>query len=88
MVQTLQLNLYVKPDASSDELVGYHGNAIKVRLQAPPTKGQANKALKAFLAKKFSVKPKSVVIISGEHSNNKTVHIDRPSKTLETVLAE
>ena len=53
-----------------------HGDAIKVRLSAPPVDGAANEALVIFLAHIFAVPRRSVRILAGETSRSKVVEID------------
>jgi uncharacterized protein (TIGR00251 family) len=74
-------SVYVQPRASKNEIVGQHGDAIKVRLTAPPVDGAANEALIAFLAKEARVSKSAVRIVSGETSRRKVVEIitDDPS---------
>ena len=57
---SVTLALYVQPGAKKTEFVGLHGEAMKVRLAAPPVDGKANRALCAFLAD-FCGVPKSAV---------------------------
>lgn len=73
--QDLVLNLHIQPNAARTELVGLHGDAIKIRLHAPPVDGQANKELCRFLAEIFAVKLQAVVLLSGETSRAKRVQI-------------
>ena len=51
----IRLRLHIQPRASRSELAGRHGNAIKVRLTAPPVDGAANEALLRFLASRLEV---------------------------------
>ena len=66
----------VQPRASSNEIVGLHGDAMKIRLTAPPVDGAANEELVAFLSKVFVVGRKSVTILAGESSRSKIVEIE------------
>lgn len=63
----------VVPRASKNEIAGRVGDAIKVRLTAPPVDGKANQALVAFLAQKLGVRKNQVEIVAGETSRNKVV---------------
>lgn len=63
----------VVPRASKNEVAGQVGEAIKVRLAAPPVEGKANEALIAFLAEKLGVRKSQVEIVAGETSQNKMV---------------
>jgi len=66
----------VQPRASRDEVSGVHGDALKIRLAAPPVDGAANDALVNFLAAVFAVPRRAVRILAGESSRSKLVEID------------
>jgi uncharacterized protein (TIGR00251 family) len=66
----------VQPRASNNEIAGVHGDALKIRLTAPPVDGAANEELVAFLSKFFVVGRKSVRILAGESSRSKIVEIE------------
>jgi uncharacterized protein (TIGR00251 family) len=63
----------VQPSASKTAVLGTHDGALKISLAAPPVDGKANKALRAFIAKKLSISKSSVSLVSGEKSKNKTL---------------
>jgi uncharacterized protein len=65
----------VQPRASRNELVGMHGDALKIRLTAPPVDGAANDKLVIFLSELFAVGRNSVMIVGGETSRLKTIEI-------------
>lgn len=66
----------MQPKASKNEIVGLHGDAIKIRLTSPPVDGKANKALVSFLAKTLQVSKSQVTLHSGLQNRNKVVQID------------
>ena len=66
----------VQPRASNNQVAGVHGDALKVRLTAPPIEGAANEELVDFLADIFVVRRQSVRILSGESSRSKIVEIE------------
>jgi uncharacterized protein (TIGR00251 family) len=66
----------VQPRASRTEVAGTHGEAVKIRLAAPPVEGAANTALAAFLAKQLGVSKSAVRIVKGERGRNKVVEVD------------
>lgn len=67
--------VHVQPRASRSEIAGVHGEAVKVRLTAPPVDGAANAALVAFLAEVFCVTRNAVRVVAGEKSRSKVVEI-------------
>ena len=69
------LNLHIQPGAKKTEVVGLHGDALKIRLAAPPVDGKANEALLAFIAAKFGVGKTAVALVSGQTSRTKRVRI-------------
>jgi len=46
----------VQPGTGKNEIVGVQGDTLKIKINAPPVKGKANKALVEFLAGKLGVK--------------------------------
>ena len=67
------LNLRIVPRAAKNAIQGEHGDALKVRLCAPPVDGAANAALVEFLAEAFSLPRARVQLLSGQTSRNKRV---------------
>jgi hypothetical protein len=67
------LSVHVQPKASKTEYAGLHGGALKFRVAAPPVEGAANEALCAYLAERFGLPKKAVVIQSGHASRKKRV---------------
>ena len=69
------LRLHIQPGAKKTEVVGLHGEALKIRLAAPPVDGKANTCLIGFLADRLGVAKASVSLVSGESSRAKRVRI-------------
>jgi len=69
------LDLHIQPGAKKTEVAGLHGDALKIRLAAPPVDGKANEALIRFLADKVGCSKAAVGIVSGETSRSKRVRI-------------
>lgn len=57
-------------------MAGVYGDAIRIRLTAPPVDGAANEKLVDFLADVFSVARRGVTILAGETSRSKIVEIE------------
>jgi uncharacterized protein (TIGR00251 family) len=72
----VRLKIRVQPRATRTTLAGAHGDALKVRLAAPPVDGKANDALIAFLAETLDVPRRAVRIVAGATSRDKTVEVD------------
>jgi len=67
--------VHVTPRARKDEIGGAHGDAIKVRITAPPVEGAANAHLIKFLAEVLGVPARQVSIVAGETSRRKVVSV-------------
>jgi uncharacterized protein (TIGR00251 family) len=63
----------VVPRASKNEISGRHGEAVKIRLTAPPVEGAANEALAGFLSDILEVRRNQIEILSGHASRDKIV---------------
>jgi hypothetical protein len=73
----LTFNIYVQPRSSRNQVVGLHGNALKVKITAPPVEGAANKMCVAVLAKTLKVPKSAIEIVSGQTSKTKRVQVWR-----------
>jgi uncharacterized protein (TIGR00251 family) len=73
---SVRFTVRVQPRASRNEIVGLHGDALKVRLSAPPVGGAANAALVELLAAALAVSRASVRVVAGATSRSKLVEID------------
>lgn len=69
------LKVHLTPKASKEGLAGLYGDALKVKVKAPPVDGKANKALVKFLAGRLDISSSRVEIIAGQTSRSKTVRI-------------
>ena len=74
----LVLALHVQPGAARTEVAGTHGDALKIRLAAPPVDGKANAELLRFLADAFAVPLRQVTLVRSETARRKTVRVDAP----------
>ncbi len=72
----VRLRVQVQPRASRTELAGQHGDALKVRVAAPPVDGAANEALVRFLAERLGVARAAVTVAAGGGSRSKVLRIE------------
>ena len=70
------LRFHVVPNAKVDQVVGAHGNAIKIKLRAPAVEGKANEALRNFLAERLKISARSIVFEYGQKSREKVIRIE------------
>jgi uncharacterized protein (TIGR00251 family) len=75
----LTLTLHIQPGAKKTEVAGEHGDALKIRLAAPPVDGKANAALLAFIAERLGVPKSAVTLKSGQASRRKVVEVEGAS---------
>lgn len=71
----VRLSIRVQPRASANAVAGIHGDALRVRLTAPPVEGAANAALVDFLAKCLGITRRDVTIVAGSSSRSKIVEL-------------
>lgn len=67
------VNVRVIPRASKNQIQGVMGDALKIRLQAPPVDGKANDALVRFLADTLELPVRNISLLSGETGRNKRI---------------
>jgi uncharacterized protein (TIGR00251 family) len=82
----LTLTLHIQPGAKRTEIAGLHGDALKIRIAAPPVEGAANAALLDFLKKAFAVPAASITLKHGASGRHKVVEISGSAVAPESLL--
>ncbi len=70
------LDLKIVPNAPRNEVAGWLGEALKIKVHAPALEGRANDELCEFLADKLKLPRRAVTLLRGEKSRQKTVRLD------------
>jgi uncharacterized protein (TIGR00251 family) len=86
--EIITLTLHVQPGAKRSEISGLHGDALKLKLAAPPIDGRANEALLKYLAVFFKVPLRQVELKQGAQSRHKVVAITGSSLDPESLLTK
>jgi uncharacterized protein (TIGR00251 family) len=84
----LTLTLHVQPGAKRTEVAGLHGEALKIRLAAPPIEGRANEALLKFVAESFDVPLRQVELKQGGQSRHKVLAVTGSRVSPERLLQD
>lgn len=80
------LSVRVVPRAAKDGIQGLMGDALKVRIMAPPAEGKANAYLVKFLAQYWKIPRAKIELLSGETGRNKRLRIANPPDELRKEL--
>src|SRR5262249_57968239 len=67
------LAVHVQPGAKNTAVAGPHGDALKIRIAAPPVDGRANAVLEEFIAAALGVPERCVSVVKGAATRRKTV---------------
>ncbi len=70
------LTLRIVPNAKKTEVIGSYGDALKIKLHAPPVEGKANAALLEYLSEALKLPRNAITLLAGEKSRNKRVQIE------------
>lgn len=68
----------VQPRSSKNEIKGLYGDALKIKITAPPVDGAANAMCINYLAKCLKTPKSSIEIVSGHAGRNKQVRVRYP----------
>lgn len=69
----VRIRLRVQPRARRTEVAGLHGEAVKLRIQAPPVDGKANEEVVRFLAQRLGVPRSQLELVAGLSGRSKVV---------------
>lgn len=71
----VEIAIRAQPRASRSEVAGPYGDALRVRIAAPPVDGAANDELVELLADTLGVRTSAVELVRGHGGRNKTVRV-------------
>lgn len=83
---SITLTLHIQPGAKRSAVSGLHGDALKIRLAAPPIEGRANEALLRFIADSFDVPLRQIELLRGTQSRHKMVRVEGSKIEPESLL--
>lgn len=84
----ITLTLHIQPGAKKTEFAGLHGDALKIRLAAPPVDGKANEALLRFIADALKLPRAAISLKSGQTSRRKVLEVSGSRMTaIEALLS-
>ena len=86
--QGIVFKVFVQPRSSINTITGFYGDAIKIKLTAPPVDGAANKMCLKFLAKRLMVSKSSLEIISGHTGRIKQVLLKGKNPNITSQVRE
>lgn len=69
------LELKIIPNAPRNEVIGWLGSALKIKVHAPALEGRANDELLDFLAVKLRVPRRDVTLLRGDKSRRKVAQV-------------
>mgnify|MGYP001005052367 CR=1 FL=1 len=70
-----RVHIYAQPNGKKNEILGLHGDALKIRVACPPVDGKANATLLAFIAAYCKVARQQVSLLHGDNSRHKIILI-------------
>lgn len=71
------LKVRITPRSSRNEVEGWDGETLRVRVTAPPVEGQANEACRELLARALGIPKSKVILVQGIHSRDKVFRIEQ-----------
>ena len=76
--ETLFLKVHVSPQSRRNEIGDVSAGRLRIKLNAPPVDGKANKQLIGMMANEFDTGKSRIRIILGTRGRDKLVAIDSP----------
>ena len=74
--RSTRVSVRLTPRAGRDEVLGFDGEVLRVRVAAPPVDGRANEALTRLLAARLGVSHGAVEVVGGHTARAKVVAVD------------
>jgi uncharacterized protein (TIGR00251 family) len=71
-----RLSVYVTPKSARDEIAGWRGRELSVKVTAAPADGKANAAVCKLIASELGVAKSRVAVVRGETARHKQLEIE------------
>ena len=75
-MEETKLKIKLIPNSPKNQIIGFMGDVLKIKITAPPVDNKANKALIEFLSKELKIAKSKIEIIKGQKSRNKVLKIE------------
>lgn len=72
----MKLKVFIQPNAKNNKVIGLHGDAIKIKIKAPPVDGEANLVLIRFISEQIGIPQKNITLLHGQTGKNKLIQIE------------
>jgi uncharacterized protein (TIGR00251 family) len=69
------IKVHIVPNSSKTQIVGTHGDRLKLKIKAPPVDGKANEEIVSFLSKTLNIKKNQIELMTGQTSKSKNLLI-------------
>ncbi|MBF4509170.1 MAG: DUF167 domain-containing protein [Aeromicrobium sp.] len=77
----MRIAVHVTPKSGRDEIAGWRGSELAVRVTAPPEGGKANAAVCVVVADALGIPKRDVRVVRGESSRHKQLEVDGVGET-------
>lgn len=77
----MTIEIQLLPKSVRDEILGFAGGRLRVRVSAPPMEGKANESLIKLISRTIEVPKSNIAIIKGKTSRIKIIKIEGVSQT-------
>jgi len=84
----VRLSVHVTPRAGKDEVMGWRGAELAVRVTAAPESGKANEAVCRLVAGAVGVPKSSVRVVRGQSSRHKSLELDAEDSAVRSAFGE
>jgi uncharacterized protein (TIGR00251 family) len=84
--KSISLSIHVQPGARRSQVVGQHGERLKVAVKAPPLDGRANAAVVELLAERLGVRASLLQVAAGQSSRDKRIELSGAALTPDEVV--
>ncbi len=71
----MMIDVQITANAPRNEIVGWHGGRLKIKVKAPAVEGKANAELLRFLAERLDIRANQLRIVRGETARLKTIEL-------------